>query len=200
MALALDDLGVEHGERVAIVSPNSGRFLTSYFGVSGYGRTLVPINFRLTADEIAYVVQHSGASVLLYDPDLTDEVGSIKVAHRFCLDGSDDAALFAPGSRRRGAAGLGARGGRRLLGELHVGHDGAAQGRAADAAQLLAERRHLRLAHRRQRPRRAAAHAAHVPLQRMGHALCRHRAWAARTSCCARSTARRSCRGSSGTA
>ena len=96
MALALDELGVDHGERVAIVSPNSGRFLTSYFGVSGYGRTLVPINFRLTSDEIAYVVQHSGASVLLYDPDLADEVGSIKVAHRFCLDGVDDAALFAP--------------------------------------------------------------------------------------------------------
>src|SRR5580698_3096762 len=95
MALALDDLGVEHGERVAIVSPNSGRFLTSYFGVSGYGRTLVPINFRLTADEIAYVVEHSGASVLLFDPDVADEVGSIKVAHRFCLDGVDDAALFA---------------------------------------------------------------------------------------------------------
>ena len=57
MALALDDLGVDHGERVAIVSPNSGRFLTSYFGVSGYGRTLVPINFRLTSDEIAYVVR-----------------------------------------------------------------------------------------------------------------------------------------------
>src|ERR1700691_2390926 len=96
MALALDDLGVEHGERVAIVSPNSGRFLTSYFGVSGYGRVLVPINFRLTADEIAYVVEHSGASVLLYDPDLAGEVDAIKVAHRFCLDGADDAALFAP--------------------------------------------------------------------------------------------------------
>src|SRR5580698_10479047 len=95
-ALALDDLGVEHGERIAIVSPNSGRFLTSYFGVSGYGRTLVPINFRLTADEIAYVVEHSGASVLLYDPDVADQVGSIKVAHRFRLDGVDDAALFAP--------------------------------------------------------------------------------------------------------
>jgi acyl-CoA synthetase (AMP-forming)/AMP-acid ligase II len=96
MALALDDLGVEHGERVAIVSPNSGRFLTSYFGVSGFGRALVPINFRLTADEIAYVVQHSGASVLLYDPDLAGEVDTIKVGHRFCLDGTDDAALFAP--------------------------------------------------------------------------------------------------------
>ncbi len=96
MALALDDLGVEHGERVAIVSPNSARFLTAYFGVSGYGRALVPINFRLTADEIAYIVEHSGASVLLYDPDVAGEVDAIKVAHRFCLDGADDAVLFAP--------------------------------------------------------------------------------------------------------
>jgi acyl-CoA synthetase (AMP-forming)/AMP-acid ligase II len=96
MALGLDDLGVEHGERVAIVSPNSGRFLTAYFGVSGYGRILVPINFRLTSDEIAYVVEHSGASVLLYDPDLTGEVDTIKVAYKIRLDGSEDAALFAP--------------------------------------------------------------------------------------------------------
>ena len=96
MALAFDELGVGHGERVAIVSPNSGRFLTAFFGVSGFGRILVPINFRLTTDEIAYVVGHSGASVLLYDPDLAGEVDGIKVDHRFCLDGVDDAALFAP--------------------------------------------------------------------------------------------------------
>jgi fatty-acyl-CoA synthase len=96
MALALDDLGVAHGERVAIVSPNSARFLAAFFGVSGFGRILVPINFRLTADEIAYIVDHSGASVLLYDPDLAGEVDTIKVDHRFCLDGTDDAALFGP--------------------------------------------------------------------------------------------------------
>jgi acyl-CoA synthetase (AMP-forming)/AMP-acid ligase II len=96
MALALDDLGVEHGERVAIVSPNSGRFLTAFFGVSGYGRILVPINFRLTSDEIAYVVEHSGASVLLYDPDLAGEVDAIKVEHKIRLDGTEDAELFAP--------------------------------------------------------------------------------------------------------
>ncbi len=96
MALALDERGVAHGERVAIVSPNSGRFLTSLFGVSGYGRILVPINFRLTTEEIGYIVGHSGATVLLYDPDLTDEVAGIEVRHRFCLDGTDDAALFAP--------------------------------------------------------------------------------------------------------
>jgi fatty-acyl-CoA synthase len=96
LALALDDLGVHQGERVAIVSPNSSRFLAAFFGVSGYGRILVPINFRLTEDEIAYVVEHSGASVLLYDPDLAGEVDAIKVAHKFCLDGTADAALFAP--------------------------------------------------------------------------------------------------------
>jgi acyl-CoA synthetase (AMP-forming)/AMP-acid ligase II len=95
MALALDDMGVEHGERVAIVSPNSARFLTAFFGVSGYGRILVPINFRLTSDEIAYVVEHSGASVLLYDPDLAGEVDTIKVEHKIRLDGSEDAGLFA---------------------------------------------------------------------------------------------------------
>ena len=152
MALALDDLGVAHGERVAIVSPNSARFLTAFFGVSGFGRILVPINFRLTTDEIAYIVDHSGASVLLYDPDLAGEVDTIKVSHRFCLDGSDDAALFAPASRQADAERLGTRRGRHLLGELHVGHHGATQGRAADAPQLLAQRGNVRVAHGGQRP------------------------------------------------
>jgi acyl-CoA synthetase (AMP-forming)/AMP-acid ligase II len=96
MARHFDDLGVAQGERVAIVSPNSARFLTSFFGVSGYGRVLVPINFRLSAPEIGYIVEHSGASVLLYDPDLADVVGDIPVRHRFALDGVDDAVLFAP--------------------------------------------------------------------------------------------------------
>jgi fatty-acyl-CoA synthase len=96
MARAFDHLGVAPGARVALVSPNSARFLTSYFGVSAYGRVLVPVNFRLTATEITYIVEHSGASVLLYDPELADVVAGIPVAHRFALDGVDDAELFAP--------------------------------------------------------------------------------------------------------
>src|SRR6516164_7924048 len=61
MALALDAMGVAHGERVAIVSPNAARFLISYFGVSAYGRILVPVNYRLNADEISYIIDHSGS-------------------------------------------------------------------------------------------------------------------------------------------
>jgi acyl-CoA synthetase (AMP-forming)/AMP-acid ligase II len=96
MAVALDDMDVAPGERVAIVSPNSAHFLISYFGVSAYGRVLVPINFRLTAEEISYVVEHSGSSVLLYDPDLAEVAAEVKVGHRVALDGTDDAVLFAP--------------------------------------------------------------------------------------------------------
>jgi len=98
MAQALESMGIAAGDRVAIVSPNSGRFLTSFFGVSGYGRVLVPINFRLLADEVRYIVADSGARVLLYDPEMADAVEGVDVEHRIALDGSEDTALFAPAS------------------------------------------------------------------------------------------------------
>ena len=72
MAAGLDELGIEQGERVAMVSHNSARLLTALFGVSGSGRILVPINFRLVADEVKYIIGHSGARLLLVDPELAD--------------------------------------------------------------------------------------------------------------------------------
>ncbi len=96
MALTLDDLGVGPGERVAIVSPNAARFLISFFGVSGYGRVLVPVNYRLNADEIGYIVGHSGSSVLLVDPESEQSLRDVPAKHKIVLDGAADAALFAP--------------------------------------------------------------------------------------------------------
>ena len=55
-AASLDEMGVPVGGRVAIVSQNSARMLTSFFGVSGWGRVLVPVNFRLAVAEIRYIV------------------------------------------------------------------------------------------------------------------------------------------------
>jgi acyl-CoA synthetase (AMP-forming)/AMP-acid ligase II len=95
MAMALDDMGVAQGERVGIVSPNAARFLTSFYGVSGYGRVLVPINFRLNSEEVQYIVEHSGASVLLVDPEYDDALGGVTAKERILLDGSQDAPLFA---------------------------------------------------------------------------------------------------------
>src|SRR6516225_797830 len=87
MALALDGLGVEHGERVALVSPNSGRFLTAFFGVSGYGRILVPINFRLTAGDAGLVVALYGALALLQVAVLRTLGAPVAVLDVFRLDG-----------------------------------------------------------------------------------------------------------------
>jgi acyl-CoA synthetase (AMP-forming)/AMP-acid ligase II len=93
-AAALDRLGIDQGERVAIVSHNAARLLTSFFGVSGSGRILVPVNFRLAAEEVRYIVEHSGASVLLVDPELEDVLSGVGAAHRFTIGDEADAALF----------------------------------------------------------------------------------------------------------
>src|SRR5216683_3297203 len=93
-AAALDDLGVGENDRVAIVSPNAARFLISLFGVSVFGRVLVPVNFRLNAEEIRYIIEHSGSSVLLVDPEMDEPLRDIKVKHRFVLGSGTDRQLF----------------------------------------------------------------------------------------------------------
>ena len=89
-AARLDQLGVPVGGRVAVISQNSARLLTSFFGVSGWGRVLVPINFRLSESEIRYIVGHSGADVVYADPSRKDVLDSLDVTHKFEL-GDDDA-------------------------------------------------------------------------------------------------------------
>lgn len=94
LAAALDDLGVGMGERVAIVSPNAARFLIALFGVSAFGRVLVPVNYRLNAEEIGYIFNHSGTTVALIDPELVESLRHIPVKHRFILGSSSDQQLF----------------------------------------------------------------------------------------------------------
>jgi fatty-acyl-CoA synthase len=93
-AAGLDALGIGFGERVAIISQNSARMFVSMFGVPGYGRTIVPINFRLGPDEVSYIVEHSGASVLLIDPELDELYAGIKAPHRFVLGAESDEVLY----------------------------------------------------------------------------------------------------------
>ncbi len=88
-AAKLDTLGVPTGGRVAVISQNSARLLTSFFGVSAWGRILVPINFRMAQAEIDYIVHHSGAEVVYADPSLRDTLAGLDVPHKFLL-GDDD--------------------------------------------------------------------------------------------------------------
>ncbi|HEX7442287.1 MAG TPA: AMP-binding protein, partial [Acidimicrobiales bacterium] len=96
-AAGLDRLGIGPGERVAVVSHNSARLLTSFFGVTGWGRVLVPINFRLARAEVEFILEHSGASVLLVDPELDVALEGIGPDRRFVLGEASDAELYVPG-------------------------------------------------------------------------------------------------------
>lgn len=93
IGVALDELGVPMGGRVAVVSQNSARFLTMYYGIPGNGRVIVPINFRLKPDEVAYIVEHSGAEVLLVDPEVADSLSGI-VCKRVIVFGDESDAIF----------------------------------------------------------------------------------------------------------
>jgi fatty-acyl-CoA synthase len=89
----LDELGVDPGERVAVVSPNAARLLELFYAVPSSGRILVPINFRLHPEEVEYIVEHSGSTVLLVDPQLED-LATVTAKHRFLIGRDSDEALL----------------------------------------------------------------------------------------------------------
>lgn len=66
-ARAFTKLGLKPGAKIAIVSDNNARFFITFFSVSGFGRILVPINYRLKKSEIEYIVRHSDAELILVD-------------------------------------------------------------------------------------------------------------------------------------
>jgi fatty-acyl-CoA synthase len=94
IAAGLDEMGIGQGERVAMVSHNSARLITALFGVSGSGRILVPVNFRLVAEEVRYIVEHSGSSLLLVDPELDEALSSVTCARRLVIGKDADEALL----------------------------------------------------------------------------------------------------------
>ena len=99
MAARHDRMGLEVGDRVAFVSHNSARLFTAFFGVCGYGRVLVPVNFRLSFDEVQYIVEHSGSRVVYIDPELKESLSGLEAEHVFVLGEDDD--LFLEGAEPR---------------------------------------------------------------------------------------------------
>ena len=70
VALALRASGVEPGDRVAYLMPNVPELLIAHFAVPLAGGVLVAINTRLVAEEVSYILRHSGAKILVADADL----------------------------------------------------------------------------------------------------------------------------------
>lgn len=92
---ALQALGVRPGDRVAYISPNTHAQLESFYAVPQIGAVTVPINYRLTAEDFAYIIGHSGARVVCAHADYLDALDRLRgqmpgVEHFVALEGSHD--------------------------------------------------------------------------------------------------------------
>ena len=89
---ALQRLGVLAGDRIAYLAPNTHAQLESFYAVPQIGAVLVPLNYRLTADDFVYLINHSGARVVCAHADYLAAVDSIRsqipgVEHFVALEG-----------------------------------------------------------------------------------------------------------------
>ena len=187
-AHALTDRGLRPGDRLALLSHNCWQFAVVAFATAKLGVVLVPVNFMLTAPEVAYILRHSGARGIVAEdalvPTAEKALADAGVAER-------DPRLDRTG-RRGGTRGLGRRrrlvagrprggpgraGGRRRprAADVHLGHGVAPEGRPA--LEPLADQpvRQLRDRRRDERGRRRGPRAADVPLRAAGLLLLRRR-------------------------
>ena len=75
---ALAGLGVRQGDRVATIAPNTHAQLEAFYAVPQLGAVLVPMNYRLTADDFVYLANHSGSTVLCVHSDYLDVIDSVR--------------------------------------------------------------------------------------------------------------------------
>jgi fatty-acyl-CoA synthase len=74
----LQGLGVRQGDRVATIAPNTHAQLESFYSVPQLGAVLVPMNYRLTAEDFVYMTGHSGSTVLCVHGDYLDLIDGVR--------------------------------------------------------------------------------------------------------------------------
>jgi fatty-acyl-CoA synthase len=75
---ALQAMGINRGDRIVYISSNTHANLESFYAVPQVGAVLVPVNYRLIADDFAYLINHSGARIVCAHEDYLDAVDSIR--------------------------------------------------------------------------------------------------------------------------
>jgi len=80
MSNALLEGGIQKGDRVGILSPNSHFFLESFYATSQIGAILVPLNFRLQSADIEYILDHAGVVCMVADRELAEASQSLQQA------------------------------------------------------------------------------------------------------------------------
>lgn len=74
----LSELGLKKGDRVALLAYNGHEFVESFFGPAKAGLVVMPLNWRLTADELAFILQDGGAKAIIYHADFKPVVEQLR--------------------------------------------------------------------------------------------------------------------------
>ncbi len=94
LAAALKLLGAERGDRIATLSFNCHHLLEAYYGVPIARCILLSLNVRLTPEEQAYILRHSGTKIVLFDPEFLPVATALRTElpelHWVALDAVDD--------------------------------------------------------------------------------------------------------------
>ena len=77
LANGLESIGVKIGDRIGVLAWNHYQNYEIYFGLPGIGAAMVTLNLRLSPQDLSYVVNHSGTSMILVDEDLIPLAESI---------------------------------------------------------------------------------------------------------------------------
>ena len=75
---SLKKFGVGKDDKVAILHPNCHYFLEAYYGITQIGAISVPINYRLSPKEIAFILEDSESKILIADPMFQEQIDSIR--------------------------------------------------------------------------------------------------------------------------
>ena len=142
VAHALRGSGVKPGDRVALLLMNGAEFIETFFAVAKIGAVNVPLNWRLVADELEFILKDAGATVLLYAENFAplaaelqrrgaqDRPAPVRAGGRHA-GGLRLALRRLDGRGRQRRAGAGRRRRRPAVHHVHLGHHRAAQGRDA---------------------------------------------------------------------
>ena len=90
IANALAELGVQRGDRVALLQMNSVEFVETFLAIAKIGGICVPLNWRLVADELAFILQDSGTSALIFGCEFLETVDNLQA--RPALSGEGEGA------------------------------------------------------------------------------------------------------------
>ncbi|MHC2785344.1 acyl-CoA synthetase (AMP-forming)/AMP-acid ligase II [Bradyrhizobium liaoningense] len=120
--------GIGPGDVVAVLMKNSAAFLELMFATSHLGAVFLPINFRLSRDEVGYIVGNAGAHLLIVDEELAANAAGAKVV---VLDEAAQHSVMRLASSAAPAADASAPAIGPDAADVHLGHDRSSQGRDA---------------------------------------------------------------------